>query len=115
MGNRANIRIMENDEGDIYLYTHWGGSELPLTLRSALIRGRKRWDDPTYLNRIIFSEMVKGDIDGVTGFGLSTYETDNDRTGCIELHHNSKTVQIGERLWSFQQYIDDPDLADFKY
>ena len=70
MGDRANI-VIENDAGRIYLYTHWAGYSLPETLRSALERGKSRWDDESYLTRIIFCEMVKGseaDLTGMTVF-----------------------------------------------
>lgn len=75
MGDRGNI-IIEKDGQDfkhqVVFYTHFSGSELPLIVRNALIRGRSRWDDSSYLARVIFSELVKDDIDGLTGYGIST-------------------------------------------
>lgn len=77
MGDRANIVIPQARKGvNIYLYTHWGGSELPTTLQAALAR-RQRWDDDSYLTRIIFSEMIKGDVLAETGYGISTTPQDN--------------------------------------
>lgn len=81
MGDRANIVVRDawpDDLGDreaVFLYTHWNGTELPETLRRALAR-RECWDDPTYLARILFSEMTRGD-DSSTGYGISTRLTDN--------------------------------------
>jgi hypothetical protein len=80
MGDGAQIILCEypnNPERDIYLYAHWGGDELPKTLANALDRGRNRWDDPSYLNRIIFSEMIQEDVLGETGFGLSSFYQDS--------------------------------------
>lgn len=75
MGDRGNI-IIEKDGQDfkhqVVFYTHFSGSELPLIVRNALIRGRSRWDDSSYLARVIFSELVKDDIDGLSGYGIST-------------------------------------------
>lgn len=77
MGDRAQVLLFEEKrEGEwyeepIYLYTHWDGYKLKQTIANALDRGRGRWTDPSYLNRIIFSEMVKDDIEGDTGYGLS--------------------------------------------
>jgi hypothetical protein len=69
MGDRANIKV--TGMGDVFLYTHWDGSELPETLKSALVRGSSRWDDPAYLARIIFCEMVQSYEMESTGFGIS--------------------------------------------
>jgi hypothetical protein len=82
MGDRANIYVKQHDHtGDpkpgIYLYTHWGGTELAATLQEALIRGEERWGDEQYLTRIIFSEMVGTGVDENTGFGITTYPCDN--------------------------------------
>lgn len=78
MGDRANVHVVEERGGDIYLYTHWGGTELPATLASALERGRGRWGDESYLTRIIFSEMVKDDLLAETGYGISSYPVDQE-------------------------------------
>jgi hypothetical protein len=70
MGDRANIHIIETEGAGIYFYTHWTGYKLPQTLQVALARGKDRWNDETYLNRIIFSEMIKNNVLDETGFGL---------------------------------------------
>ncbi len=61
----------------VCIYSHWGGgnkgeSALEDSLKRALAR-RERWDDDSYLARIIFCEVVKKDIDGATGYGLAPY------------------------------------------
>ena len=76
MGDRANIKV--TGVGDVYLYTHWSGEELPETLKAALARGKARWDDPQYLSRIIFCEMVKGQERDCTGYGISGECGDGD-------------------------------------
>lgn len=85
MGMRQNIKLnYEGKNPSIYLYSHWGGgskyqdSSLAEALAKALDRGRERWGDESYLARIIFSEVVKGDIDGLTGYGLSPYAIDEE-------------------------------------
>jgi len=55
MGDRANVRIKDSG-GTFHLYTHWSGTELPETVRQALLRGKDRWDDEQYLSRIIFQK-----------------------------------------------------------
>jgi hypothetical protein len=82
MGDRANIKVLtptrEDPKSGVCMYSHWGGYRLPRVLANALDRGKSRWGDELYLARVVFSELVKGDIDGETGYGLSTYLGDGD-------------------------------------
>lgn len=32
MGDRANVKVTSQYTGTVYLYTHWGGTELPQTV-----------------------------------------------------------------------------------
>jgi len=76
MGDRANVKI--RGFGDVYLYTHWCGSELPGTLQRALAR-RQRWEDASYLARVVFCEMVGEDgWCGELGYGISSTVGDGD-------------------------------------
>ena len=77
MGDRANVKIIDGVDNPVWLYSHWGGGELPEILHMALNR-RQRWTDPSYLSRIIFCQMVKGQEDGETGFGISSVIGDNE-------------------------------------
>jgi hypothetical protein len=82
MGMRRNIALYYGrdpkqrnwDLPKIYFYTHWGALDLEDDLRQALIRGESRWNDPAYLARIIFSEMIRHDVMDVTGFGIDVAE-----------------------------------------
>lgn len=115
MGDRANIVICE-DGTRIYLYTHWSGYEAPETLRKALAR-KQRWDDPAYLARIIFCEMVKGSEADETGFGISTRQQDNEYPLLIvdmdkgevrlEAQKDGKHTPRGETIArTFAEYVD---------
>ena len=104
MGDRGNIVMGEKDGGEIYLYTHSWGEFLPKILQRALIRGKDRWDDESYLTRIIFSEMIKDRILENIGYGISTYETDNNHAN-IKVNSSSQTVSCGNDIYSFQEYI----------
>lgn len=68
MGDRGQVLI--KDTG-VYLYTHWGATELYETVKNA-IRKKWRWNDPEYLARIIFDEMTKGVQGRETGYGIGT-------------------------------------------
>lgn len=76
MGERANIKIIDGEYPPVYLYGHWMGDHALEHVRHGLESGRV--GDPSYLARIIFSSMVKSDIDGETGYGISTIIGDNN-------------------------------------
>lgn len=84
MGMRQNIRIDYQKEQDekpknIFIYSHWDGDgPLKEKLKQALIRGKERWFDESYLARIIFSEIIREDINGLTSYGLAPYEVDHN-------------------------------------
>lgn len=112
MGDRRNVELVYNSRNpdtephSVFLYTHWHGSDLPNIIADALNskQGRNRWTDPTYLARIIFTNMVKADgiyEDGETGFGISPFESDkNHRTIVIDL--DRQTVDGN----TYEEYID---------
>jgi hypothetical protein len=111
MGDRANI-VVEQTEGSVYLYTHWGGSGIRATLAAALDRGRPRWTDPAYLTRIIFSEMIQGDVLGGTGYGISTdhCEPGND----LWVDPYAQTVLDGRVSYTFEEFINYHHRGDKK-
>lgn len=111
MGDRANICIKEKRGGEIFLYTHHAGVFLPRVLARALKRGEDRWGDESYLTRIIFSDMISPDINGTTGFGISTYLTDNEHP-IIYVDYKQQTVSIGSHTWRFEDYVE---LSNFQF
>lgn len=115
MGDRANIKMVYEDESVIYFYTHWGGSALPQDLRNALIRGKSRWDNEPYLARIIFSEMIQNEVLDEAGYGISTYECDNEHP-IIVVNPSEQTVETQEVKWSFDEFVGinvDVDVPGF--
>ena len=111
MGDRANIIMKQNSfnssNADIYLYSHWGGSELWQTLQNALVR-RQRWDDDSYLTRIIFCEMVmSGDaVNGETGYGISTSPPDNDHPFLTVDVSKQRVIVEGGGSYTFEEYLE---------
>jgi hypothetical protein len=107
MGDRANVYVKDFEEGSgTYLYSHWGGTELPEVVQTVLAK-RARWDDNPYLARMIFSEMVKDDIDGETGYGISATVGDGDDRVLV-VDPNTQTIWregSTKRPLSFEQYV----------
>jgi len=93
MGDRGNICIRYEDGAEIYFYTHWRGSAIKGMLQNALSK-HWRWDDPPYLARIIFCEMIDGNEKDETGFGIGPDICDNEHP-IVYVNTHKKTVQIG--------------------
>lgn len=115
MGDRRNVIVTASDtaEAQVALYTHWSGSELPQTVASALDRARDRWDDPTYLTRVIFSEMIKGDVESTTGYGIeailpgSENYCEADPGYDLYVDVKAQTVYDGdETTYSFERFVE---------
>jgi hypothetical protein len=80
MGDRNNIKITYSNGQSLYLYSHWGGSELREIVSSAL-ETSGRVTDESYFARVLFSRMLmEGDpgLDGETGYGIAPYVVDQD-------------------------------------
>ena len=119
MGDRANVLIVHSrrelkrdeegnairtEDGDLIvkrwyraavgLYTHWGGSSLKSRLAAALDSetARDRWDDDSYLTRILISQLVI-DHDRSTGTGVYPYDPDNGFV-CPDNEHDLLVVDV---------------------
>lgn len=104
MGDRANIQLSYGGETpSIFFYTHWAGSEIHRTLADALERGKGRWDDPPYLARIIFCEMIKDDVMSDTGFGIHHVECDSGPLPVVNMHE--RTVMWQGQCFSFEKFV----------
>lgn len=90
MGDRANVAIIQrpyspherttNDEipRAIWVYLHWGGSDLPENLRDALKFAQPRWSDEPYGTRILVDQLTSSERDQTTSAGLSLELQDNE-------------------------------------
>ena len=70
MGDRAMAEI-KTEGGSLYVYTHWGGHDLPDAAKEAVLSARDRWGDYTYATRIIVDQLIKPSRDLETGHGLT--------------------------------------------
>ena len=105
MGDRGNVKIVYEDGKSVYLYTHWYGTDLPSIVAKALDR-HVRWEDPSYLTRIIFSEMLDtaDALHEETGFGIAPYQVDIGRMVVVDMR--KKTVKVDDDIaQSFESFI----------
>lgn len=106
MGCRAQVKI---EDTGVYLYTHWDGHVIADTVFHAIAR-YERWGDPDYLARIIFCEMVKDNIDGSTGYGISTAENgDNERL--VKVSCRNRTVEVIDYITKESRRISFDNIA----
>jgi len=125
MGDRGNI-VIETNGDRIYLYSHWSGRDLPTILKNALAskQGRGRWNDESYLTKIIFGFMLEGnDPKDEIGFGISTTLGDGEYA-LLVVNVDLKKVylesdgshEIGQNTqsWSFEEYAALPNV-DWEY
>lgn len=115
MGTRANIGIEQWGGKVVYLYTHWSGDSTPEMLRKALAR-RKRWDDPSYLARIIFDAMTEDDHGSETGFGIDALPATDANRPLLMVHPGEAptvTMHPGRepnapplKTWTFEEFLE---------
>lgn len=110
MGDRGHIHIADTG---VYLYTHWEATELPETLARVLSRGA-RLNDPSYLARIIFDEMVGDDQGGETDYGIDT-APQGDAWRILTVDCSERTVTFDRdrsysddegESYSFEEFIE---------
>lgn len=115
MGCRGNVKVKSDGREPVYLYSHWDAFELPKVVQRAL-RRKQRWNDEPYLARIIFSEMIKDNVDSSTGFGISAYPTDGtNRIVHVDVS-NQKVILDGKDYveLDFDEFIQ-LDMSDINF
>ena len=90
MGTRAQVLI---EDTKVYLYQHWSGNRLLDTVVESMKKCSDRWDDPEYLTRIIFCDMVRYDLDGHTGYGIGNSQH-GDIEYLVKVDCKKKTVKL---------------------
>lgn len=109
----AQVEIIDEYGGTIYLYTHEGAHSLLKDIYEVMLK-KKRWDDPGYLSRMIFCNMLpieKWDDDKGFGIGNRLYEdivllaTLNMKKGTIKLQLTAEKHECHEM--TFEYFIGD--------
>ncbi len=77
MGDRAMAEI-KTEGGSLFVYTHWGGYNLPERAKEAIIKAETRWDDLPYATRIIVDQLTKESRDDTSGCGLMLNDNAED-------------------------------------
>lgn len=104
MGDRAQIHIEDNG---VKLYTHWDAQNAAQVVARALGRSHDRWNDPPYLARVIFQDLV-GDDDGITNYGIGTRNTHTR----IDIYVNCADQNVRVEEWGEVQ--DEATFDEFE-
>lgn len=92
MGDRSNIVIEDYSGGRVYLYSHWSGET---AIKSAVHGlGSGRYNDPSYLARIVFEDLISSDLGQETGFGISTQIEDNEHPVFVISNNSGKETRV---------------------
>lgn len=120
MGDRANIAIQYQDGKRVYFYGHWSGEDYAHALQRALAK-RWRWDDESYLARIIWDEFERQQGEE-TSYGIAPYAPDNEHPILVvdvakqEIRTEGDgrgflEVRVG-LSWTFEQYLALADAGE---
>ena len=122
MGCRGTIEVWndadapKSEETPVVLYTHWGAREMEDDLRDVLSR-KLRWNDPSYLSRMIFSRMIRNDIDGELNYGILT---DNVGDAEVEIVVDCNRQEVIVKGWdendtyTFDDFINPDEIETLK-
>lgn len=94
MGTHAEVLFFEDDEVDpIVFYQHYDGYNIQFAVADGLFVGQDRWNDPTYLARIIFTQMTNRTDSDSLGFGISKKSgmASQEHTVKVFSHYNNGT------------------------
>lgn len=94
MSTPAQVEITMDKFGAVYLYTHFKGEKINEIVRNSLSK-KWRWNDPEYLARIIFEEMIGDDRGTETGYGIGVSHTGVNRS--IEVNCEEQLVTVWEK------------------
>jgi len=106
MGERVVFNFKQADGNYISLYSHWGETSMHEDLAHAIDKARPRWNDETYLARILVSQLIGQDWDSELGYGLwagtSRYEGETN----VEIDLSNKTVTDDSGTHSFDYFAN---------
>lgn len=126
MGDRCNIAVLpewgakaEGPQGvvapvPVVLYGHWSGDSYVEDTRRALAK-RWRWNDDSYLTRIVYDQFVGDQAGTETSFGITAGSlSDNEhpilhvnvRTQRVSLHHDLVWDPPAEAGVSFEDFAN---------
>jgi hypothetical protein len=108
MGARTVFEVKDQD-GSIFLYSHWGGDTKREDAIKALTEAKHRWgiNDTTYAMRIFISQIIGDTWDSETGFGISAKHTFEEQFEPMVIDFENNTVEYFDEVVSFKEFIGE--------
>jgi hypothetical protein len=115
MGARTNFNFITAD-GEMVLYSHWGGDTKKTDLAGALNAAmpRIKMGDTSYALRIIISQLIGDSWDSETGYGLFLGPNGGEEQyDYLAVNFTNNTIVTPEATKTFKEFIDfyGPSLA----
>lgn len=109
MGDRGHVWFREDENEDgVWVYTHDEGYRLPELVAAGLNKANGRWNDPSYLTRIVMSHLFGGYEDSLIGWGVASHEmdtSDGGRVVMVDLLKHTVTLVTGwgraDERWTY--------------
>lgn len=108
MGARTVFEVKDQD-GSIFLYSHWGGDTKVEDAIHALRKAEPRWGmhDTTYAMRIFISQIVGEAWNDETGYGISTKHHFEEQYEPMVIDFESNTVEYLEEVIPFKDFVSE--------
>jgi hypothetical protein len=104
MGARTVFEVKDQD-GSIFLYSHWGGDTKLEDAIHALRKAEPRWYDHTYGMRIFISQIIGDAWDSETGYGISTKHSFEEQYEPMVIDFGSKVVEYNDEVIPFKDFV----------
>lgn len=106
MGERNNI-VVTDGKDTVRFYAHWHSPEMLVKVVHSALSRKKRWDDYPYLSRIIFCDLIKGDVEGETGFGIVSSAWKSGGTDVVTVNVSAQEVLLpAQEPISFCEFLE---------
>lgn len=106
MGARTVFEVKDQD-GSIFLYSHWGGDTKVEDAIDALKKAEPRWHDTTYGMRIFISQIVGEAWNDETGYGISTKDVFEEQYDPMVIDFENNIVTYLDEDKSFREFIGE--------
>lgn len=106
MGARTVFEVKDQN-GSIFLYSHWGGDTKVEDAINALRVAQPRWNDTTYGMRIFISQIVGAEWDDETGYGISAKHTFEEQYEPMVIDFDNNIVTYLGEDRPFKAFIGD--------
>jgi hypothetical protein len=104
LGSRTNFELKDY-KGSVWLYSHWGGDTKANDLAAAINHAEPRWGDTSYAMRMVISYLIKDNLMGDTGYGISSWESGEEEYVPISVDFVTNTVNYQDIIYSFEEYV----------